>query len=103
MTTHSTYSDADIVRIYCNHLDKAEQRNVVLFFLAYSALLVAKSDILDLLELIPAGRLARNFIRLILFAMDLLGSSPDSALSLLFDGAMFKAVAACISKELKNA
>jgi len=102
MPSHSTYSDADIVRIYCNHLDKEEKRNVVLFFLAYAALLAAKSDILELLELIPAGKVAKRFIKLILFVIDKLGSTPDVILSLLFEGAMFKAVAKCIAKELKD-
>lgn len=98
----NTYSDADLVRIYCNHLDATEKKNVALFFLAYSFLLVARSDILDLIELIPAGRLARRFVQLLLFVIDRLGGTPDVVLSLLFDGAMFKAVSACIAKELQG-
>ena len=102
MATDFTYSDADIVRIFCNHLTKAERNNVILFFLAYSALLIIRSDLVDLLDAIPASRLVKRFLRILSAAIALLGASPDEVLARLFKGKMLRAVIACVDVELNR-
>ena len=97
---HKTYSDADVVRIFCNHLDNKEQRNVILFFVVYFSLAFLRSDVATLLEIIPASRLVTRALRVLLFIFDRLQIFESEVLGLVFSGNMLKQVALCLQKEL---
>ncbi len=95
-----TFSDADVVRIFCNHLTKEERNNVILFFVIFSGALVVRSSILDLLGAIPHLRALRLFVRAVLSSFRIFGNTPSDILSNVFSGAMRKAVFACLTKEI---
>lgn len=100
MHVNKTYSDADIVRIFCQHLDEKEKRNVLLFFITYFSFLIIESDLLELLNFIPAKRLITRAIKLLLQIFNSSGSFESEILASLFEGKMFKEVAKCIESEL---
>lgn len=97
-----TFSDADVVRIFCHHLTKEERINVVLFFILFSGALVLKTSILDLLAALPQIRGIRTLVRLLLGVLRIFDRSPDDLLGSVFSGAMRKAVSDCLSEELKR-
>ena len=102
MALHTkTYTDADVVRIFCNHLDKRERANVVLFFVIYSSVLLTKSALSDLLNFLPFKKLGRLFL-LVLNALDIVNSTDPFLISQLFFGRMFTEVARCIKIELSD-
>lgn len=102
MAVNRTYSDADIVRIFCQHLTKKEKQNVLLFFLSYFSLFIIKSDLAELLSFLPATRLITRALRLLLRVFDLTGSFESEILAGLFQGKMFKEVVKCVDKELSK-
>ena len=97
-----TFSDADVVRIFCKHLTKEERINVVLFFILFSGALVLKSSILDLLAGIPQIRGIRVLIRLLLGVLRIFRRSPEDLLGSVFSGRMRRAVFDCLSEEIKR-
>ena len=97
-----TFSDADIVRIFCNHLTKDERINVVVFFIVFSGALVLKSSILGLLAAIPQVRGIRFLIRVLLAAWRIFSRSEPDVMSNMFSGKMLQAVSDCLSKEIKR-
>jgi hypothetical protein len=74
----------------------------VLFFILFSGALVLKTHILDLLAAIPQIRGIRTLIRLLLGVLRIFNRSPDDLLSNVFSGAMRKAVADCLGKEIQR-
>ena len=97
-----TFSDADVVRIFCNHLTKEERANVVVFFVLFSGALVLKSSILNLLSLIPQVRGIRFVIRVLLAAWRIFYRAEPNVLSNVFSGKMLEAVSNCLSEEIKR-
>ncbi len=95
-----TFSDADLVRLFCNHLTKEERTNVVVFFILYSGALVLKSSILDLLAAVPQIRGIRTLINLLLAAVRIFTRTDHTVLSNVFSGKMLAAVIACLTKEI---
>ena len=97
-----TFSDADVVRIFCNHLTKEERTNVVVFFILFSGALVLKNSVLNLLAAIPQVRGIRYLIRILLAAMRVFWRTDDAVLSNVFSGKMLKAVSDCLAEEIKR-
>ncbi len=97
-----TFSDADVVRIFCKHLTEKERINVVLFFVLFSGALVLKSSILDLLAAIPQLRGVRTLVRLVLGVLRIFSRSPEDLLGGVFSGKMQSAISDCLSEELKR-
>lgn len=100
-TRVKTYSDADIVRIFCDHLDKQERKNIVVFFLVFSSYLFGKTDLFQFLDLLPFKRVAK-FVAIVLAALNILQDIDEIILSRLFSGKMFKQVVRCLDAELRR-
>lgn len=97
---HKTYSDADVVRIFCNHLDEREKKNIVLFFLVFSTLLFTKTNLFDALNLFPFPKFAK-LIAIVLAALKILDDIDEKILGNLFTGKMFREVVKCLDAELR--
>jgi len=97
-----TFSDSDVVRIFCHHLTKAERTNVILFFVIFSGAVVSKNAILQLLNLIPQRIGVTVLVRVVLAAIRIFRRTEDDLLSIVFDGKFKRAVDDCIETELKR-
>lgn len=98
----STFSDADVVRIFCHHLTKAERNNVVLFFMVFAGALMLKSSLLDLLAKLPQVRGIRVLVRVLLAVLRIFSRTDLSLLGQVFSGRMLTAVDNCLTEELKR-
>ena len=97
-----TFSDSDIVRIFCHHLTKDERNNVILFFVIFSGAVASKNAILQLLNLLPQRIGIRILVRVVLAALRIFKRTDDGLLSILFEGKFKRAVEDCIDTELKR-
>lgn len=91
-----TFSDGDIIRIWCKHLTDGEKRNVMLFFYVYIPLIQGVDVILAVLERNSGDRRVRTLIKIIrrLWAT-VLNLKPDVLNSIIPD-AIEKQVKDCL-------
>lgn len=91
-----TYKSRDVIRIFCNNLDKEERSNVLLFFMIIYPAFLSFDVVLDIIVFLIPGKIGRALERVLLFAGIALDRFAPELLTLLVVDEDKNAVLTCL-------